>query len=209
MAKIEVRCPECSRKYRVDAKLAGRRARCKDCDTRFELTAIVDTDEASGAEETLVSRPPDGSAVRAGAGSDADALVPWEPGMELAGDYEVERQLGHGGMGDVYLVRSRSGGERLAVKRILPSLVRKAKHRQAFLGELRTWIDLPEHPHVTSCRFFRTVENQVIVFAEYVDGGSLEHWIRNGKLSTVEQVLDVAIQFAWGLEAAHAHGLGC
>src|SRR5262249_26707788 len=44
-------------------------------------------------------------------------------------------------------------------------------------------------------------------FAEYVDGGSLATWIRERRLTTLGQILDVAIQFAWGLAAAHDAGL--
>ena len=112
----------------------------------------------------------------------------------LLDDFVVQEHLGRGGMGDVYLVRSRISGERFAAKRILPKLVREERFRQAFLNELRTWIDLPRHPNLTACRFFRTVETDLVVFAEYVEGGSLEEWICQGKLSGLAQVLDVAIR---------------
>jgi tetratricopeptide (TPR) repeat protein len=51
------------------------------------------------------------------------------------------------------------------------------------------------------------------VFAEYVDGGSLRDWIDDGRLyqggprAVAARILDIAIQFAWGLECAHGHGL--
>ncbi len=82
-----------------------------------------------------------------------------------------------------------------------------AASQRLFLDELQTWIDLPEHPHLTSCRFFRTVDVEVAIFAEFVEGGSLADWIHTGKLTRLEDLLDVAIQFAWGLHAAHEHGL--
>jgi serine/threonine protein kinase len=72
---------------------------------------------------------------------------------------------------------------------------------------LQTWLDLPEHPHLVACRFFRTVGTELAIFAEYVEGGSLEHWIKERRLTQLEQILDVAIQFAWGLHAAHELGL--
>jgi serine/threonine protein kinase len=127
--------------------------------------------------------------------------------MVLLDDYVLVQQLGAGGMADVYLVRSRSTNERFAVKRILPRLVRDPVRRQLFLRELRNWIDLPEHPHLTACRFFRSVQDQVVIFAEYVEGGSLEQWIREGRIATLEGILDVAIQMAWGLDVAHRKGL--
>ena len=44
---------------------------------------------------------------------------------------------------------------------------------------MRTWIDLPEHPNLAACRFFRTVDDQTLLFAEYVERGFLpEHEFR-------------------------------
>lgn len=128
----------------------------------------------------------------------------WEPGQLLLGDFEVQRILGQGGMGTVYLVRSRTTGMEFAVKR---ALISDDNNRQNFLSELQTWIDLPEHPHIAACRFFRTIGDEIAIFAEYVDGGTLADWIRDRRLTTLEQILDVAIQFAWGLHALHEHGL--
>ena len=113
-------------------------------------------------------------------------------------------QLGAGGTGKVYLPRSRSTGQPFAVKR---AFLRNEDSRRNFLAELRTWIDLPEHPHLVACRFFRTAGDEVVIFAEYVEGGSLADWIRERRLTGLEQILDAAIQFAWGLHAAHAFGL--
>jgi len=131
----------------------------------------------------------------------------WEPGKALLDDFVVEQHLGRGGMGDVYLVRSRSTSQPFAVKRILPERLSSERSRRLFLAELRAWIDLPEHPNLAACRFFRSVEGQTVIFAEYVSGGSLDAWIRVRKLTGLKQILDVAIQIAWGLEESHVRGL--
>ena len=128
----------------------------------------------------------------------------WLPGQLLLGDYEVQRVLGQGGMGKVYLVRSRTTATEFALKR---ALIKDDKNRQNFLSELQTWIDLPEHPHIAGCRFFRTIDDEIAIFSEYVGGGTLADWIRERRLLTLEQILDVAIQSAWGLQALHDHGL--
>ena len=120
----------------------------------------------------------------------------WESGRLLLGDFEVQRVLGQGGMGKVYLVRSRTTGMEFAVKR---ALIRDDTNRQNFLSELQTWIDLPEHPHIAACRFFRTIGDEIVIFSEYVGGGTLADWIRGRRLTTLEQILDVAIQFVRNL----------
>jgi serine/threonine protein kinase len=128
----------------------------------------------------------------------------WARGQVILDDYEVEDTLGEGGMGVVYRVRSRSSSQRFAVKKIR---VRDEALRRNFLDELRHWIDLPEHPHLAACRFFRTVGDETVIFAEYVDGGSLAQWIADRKLTRLDALLCVAIQFARGLHALHEHGL--
>jgi serine/threonine protein kinase len=131
-------------------------------------------------------------------------MTEWKIGQVILGEYMIEKELGRGGMGCVWLVKSSSTGCRFAVKQ---ALISDEKHRKAFLTELQTWIDLPEHPNIVPCRFFRTVADEIVIFADFVAGGSLADWIAKGKLSSLEQILDVAIQFAWGLHAIHERGL--
>jgi len=121
----------------------------------------------------------------------------------LLDEFVVERPLGAGGMGEVVLVRSRWTGHYFAVKRASTS---SPEARDALLTELRTWSELPEHPHLVPCRFFRTLGDEVAIFAEYIEGGSLAEWISQGRLS-LEARLDVAIQMARGLEAVHRLGV--
>src|SRR5438309_10505616 len=78
----------------------------------------------------------------------------WYPGQTLLDDFAVQRVLGEGGMGKVYLVKSRTTNMRFAVKRARGL---SEGERRNFLAELQTWIDLPEHPNLVPCRFFRTV----------------------------------------------------
>ena len=118
-------------------------------------------------------------------------------------------------MGRVYLVRSHSSNERFAVKRVCFS--EEASRRQ-FFAELQTWVELPEHPHLVACRFFRTVGEEVVIFSEYAQGGSLRDWIdghegglpglyAGGPREALGRILDLAIQFARGLHAVHEQGL--
>ncbi len=183
MAKVRVQCSACSQGHFVDEAFLGRTGRCKKCNQKFTLQREV---TPAGRRE---SEPP------------AVVLVAPEVLLE---EFIVEKKLGEGGMGTVVLVRSQTTSQRFAVKK---TKLRDEKSRRNFLIELQTWLELPEHPHLTACRFFRTAEDQVLVFAEYVDGGSLHDWVRERKLTRLEQILNVAIQFAWGLHAAHEAGL--
>jgi tetratricopeptide (TPR) repeat protein len=129
---------------------------------------------------------------------------PWPAGHVLLDEFAVEGVLGQGGMGVVYRVRQSSTGQVLAVKR---ARLGDPGTRRRFLSELQLWIDLPAHPHLAACRFFRTIADEVVIFMDLADGGSLADRISAGRLSRLTDVLDVAIQVGQGLHALHEGGL--
>lgn len=131
----------------------------------------------------------------------------WQVGEVVLDLYEVTAVLGEGGMGRVYRVRHRGWDVDLAVKTPLAAVLQAAGGADNFEREAETWVNLGLHPHTVSCYYVRRVDGVPRVFAEFVDGGSLYEWIRDGRLRTVDQILDVAIQFAWGLHYAHDQGL--
>ena len=74
-------------------------------------------------------------------------------------------------------------------------------------------MDLGLHPHIVTCYYVRHLGGVPRVFAELVEGGSLADWIADRRLyagrpeQVLARLLDVAIQFAWGLGYAHEQGL--
>ena len=100
-----------------------------------------------------------------------------------------------------YLMKNINDGNLFAVK----VTILQGTKKLMFLDELEVWIGLPSHPNIAACRFFRTFDDNLLIFSEYVDGGSLLDWIRGEKITSVEQILDIAIQFAWGLYVSHEH----
>ena len=92
-------------------------------------------------------------------GDGAAALKDWSAGQAILDDFVVERELGAGGMGKVYLLRSRSTSQPFAVKR---ALLRDEASRRNFLAELETWINLPEHPHLIARGTVRTVNDPIL-----------------------------------------------
>jgi WD40 repeat protein/serine/threonine protein kinase len=127
--------------------------------------------------------------------------------------YEVQEVVRSGGMGLVYRVRHREWGMELAVKAPRPALLTDARSIADFLAEAQTWVELGLHPHIASCVYVRNLDGLPYVFAEWVDGGSLAEWVRDRRLyrgghrEALARALDVAIQFAWGLEYAHQQQL--
>ncbi|GHO70759.1 hypothetical protein KSC_096510 [Ktedonobacter sp. SOSP1-52] len=137
----------------------------------------------------------------------------WKIGDVLLDQYEVISKLGEGGMGTVYKAHFRAANRDLALKSPRPTIFAGAGGKEDFIREAETWVKLKEHPHLVTCYFVLMIDDIPCIFADYIDGGSLREWIRQRKLyeggpeRALERILDVAIQFAWGLHAAHEQGL--
>jgi WD40 repeat protein len=145
----------------------------------------------------------------------AEDAVPaeWDVGEVILDTYEVKHVHTGGGMGLVYRVHHRNWNMDLAVKSPRHEYFATEEHKANFIRECETWINLGLHPNVVSCYYVRTLGGIPRVFAEYVEGGSLKDWIDNRRLyeggpqEALKRILDIAIQFAWGLHYAHEKGL--
>ncbi len=116
-------------------------------------------------------------------------------------------------MGRVYKVHHRAWDMDLALKRPLASTLQTEEGRDAYIREAETWVNLGLHPHIVCCYYIREIDGLPCLFAECVEGGTLAHWIGDGKLyegsesEVLARILDCAIQFAWGVGYAHENGL--
>jgi WD40 repeat protein len=141
------------------------------------------------------------------------AVAEWAVGDVILDEYEVTGVLGEGGMGKVYKVHHRNWDMDMAVKCPQPKAIRTQAQKGNFVRECHTWMDLGLHNHIATCHYVRVLDDVPRVFAEFVDGGSLKDWIEEGRLyegsadEALERILDVAIQFAWGLQYSHEKGL--
>lgn len=139
--------------------------------------------------------------------------IDWHAGDVFLGIYEVRAKVGEGGMGKVYRVRHRGWNLDLAVKCPTSGLLGKRGGAKRFEEECEMWINLPPHPNVVTCYYVRRLGGLPRVFAEYIAGGTLWQWIHKGHLYKGEgnivlrRIINVAIQFARGLEFAHNQGL--
>ena len=132
----------------------------------------------------------------------------WDVGATVLEEFKVEGHLGGGGFGRVDLVESHRSGERYAVKRVL---LTDEIAQSEFVREAQRWVNLPDHRHIATCYFVRTIGREVAVFSEFVSGGSLADWIASRRLydddASLERILRIAVHAAWGLDAAHERGL--
>ncbi|MGL4503280.1 MAG: protein kinase domain-containing protein, partial [Planktothrix sp.] len=150
-----------------------------------------------------------------------EASVPdeWQEGDSiLDGLYRVEGVLGQGGFGKVYQVLHTGWNINLAVKTPQLKHLQKVGGVENFIQEAETWVKLGLHPHIVTCFYVRKLGKSPRVFAEFITGGSLDRWMRSadgeipklyqgGERESFKRILDIAIQFAWGLHYSHEQGL--
>jgi hypothetical protein len=124
------------------------------------------------------------------------------PGDVVAG-HRLERVLGEGGMGAVYLGASERG-ERRAIKLAPPDA--GPEERERFEREAQALAKLPPHPHVVRVHGAGRDGGASYCLLEWIEGRSLDDELRAGPLA-VDRALDVAEQIAHGLEHVHRAGL--
>ena len=145
--------------------------------------------------------------------SSTPELHEWPLGAVLLGLYEVLGVHRGGGMGLVYRVHHVKWNIDLALKQPRAEYFRTPNQIQTFKSECDTWVRLGLHPHVANCYYVRLHEGVPLVFAEYLEGGSLEEWIdertlyRDGPDRALERILDIGLQAGFGLAYAHSRGL--
>ncbi|HKG91410.1 MAG TPA: serine/threonine-protein kinase [Gemmatimonadaceae bacterium] len=124
----------------------------------------------------------------------------------LAGQYALERELGRGGMGVVFLARDLKLDRPVAVKTLLPHLASDPRVRERFLREARTAARL-SHPSIVPIHRADEIAGQVFFVMGYVDGESLADRVRaRGPLPPAE-VAALLGDVALALQAAHGRGV--
>ncbi len=122
------------------------------------------------------------------------------------GGYELTQPLDSGGMGEVWLARDLRLGRRVALK-VLPHEVTRDSHRLARFEQEARAASALDHPGVcTILGLEDTPDGQRYIAMEYVAGTTLRERISRSRISHHE-ALDIAIQIAAAVSAAHAAGI--
>jgi eukaryotic-like serine/threonine-protein kinase len=121
------------------------------------------------------------------------------------GRYEILSKLGAGGMGDVYLAQDGRLGRKVALKLLPSHFISDADRLRRFQQEARAASAL-NHPNILTIHEIGQIDDHPFIATEFIDGQTLrEHTAL--ALIKLEEALDVAVQVASALAAAHKGGI--
>ncbi len=117
------------------------------------------------------------------------------------GHYEIVKQIGAGGMGEVYLAKDTKLDRKVAVKILNEKFAAHESNLQRFIQEAKAASAL-NHPNILVIHEIGAADNSNYIVSEFIEGETLREVLKNSPLK-LSEVLDFAIQIANALVAAH------
>jgi len=124
---------------------------------------------------------------------------------KIISHYQITGKLGAGGMGVVYKAQDTSLGRTVALKFLPPYATDNEEDRIRFFNEAQAAASL-DHPNLCTIHEISETEGHYFIAMAFIDGQSLREMVSAGPLP-IETAVDIALQVASGLGAAHAHGI--
>src|SRR5262245_18770659 len=170
---------------------------------------LADGELRAEVESLLAAHEQAGSFINTPAVEMAAQLLTTDPVDAIAGrsigPYKIVSRIGAGGMGEVYLAQDGRLGRQVALK-LLPEYYTNDKDRlNRFKQEARA-VSALNHPNIITIHEIGQTDSTHFIATEYIEGQTLRQAIAQRSLKLTE-VLEVAIQAASALAAAHAAGI--
>jgi serine/threonine protein kinase/tetratricopeptide (TPR) repeat protein len=202
-----MKCPKCQTENLENSRF------CSQCAAAFgpadaklqEPSSEKSRDESS---EDVKAEAPEGSLVDI---SDATRTIEFatrtlERGTIIAEKYKILEKLGEGGMGIVYKALDMTLNRDVALKFLPPEYTRDIEAQERFIREAKAASAL-DHPNICNIHEInKTEDEQVFIVMAYYEGQSLKGKIKRGPMKQ-KDVVDIALQVALGIAAAHKKGI--
>lgn len=173
------------------------RACAGDSELRREVESLILAHEQAG---TFIVEPALKVAARMLASDQTSTLI-----GEMFSHYRIESLLGVGGMGEVYLAEDTSLGRKIALKLLPTEFTRDAERLRRFEQEARSASAL-NHPNILTIYEIGQTDGYHYTATEFVEGKTLRELLTNTRMP-IGEVVNIAIQIAFALQAAHAAGI--
>ncbi len=183
MSDVLIACSHCGEEFEVDKQHLGKSIECSECGELFTISQ--------------------------------NNTLELQEGDKLFELYEIKRLTetnlyAEGGFGRVYKVYHPLWDIDLVMK---TTIVNDDNDIINISNEFEKWVELGIHQNIVTCHYIRSLNGGLYIFAEFIDGGTLESWIASEKLylgsndEIVKRIFDIAIQTARGLLHSHNHKL--
>jgi serine/threonine protein kinase len=119
--------------------------------------------------------------------------------------YELLSLIGQGGMGEVWKARDTKLGRVVAIKLVRPTWAADSRILERLRVEARAASAL-NHPNICTIHDFREHEGRPLIVMEFMNGQTLRARMNNAPMR-IPEVVEIGIQVADALAAAHSHGI--
>src|SRR5881296_136176 len=164
---------------------------------RRRVEALLTSHERAG---NFIETSAVGLATRIIENEQADLLVD-----QTIGHYKISKRIGTGGMGDVYLATDMTAGRKAALKLLPMRFTSDAERLKRFQQEAHAVVGL-NHPNILTVYEIGEDHSTHYIASELIEGETLRQRLMRGRIEVGEAV-DIAIQVASALAAAHETGI--
>jgi serine/threonine-protein kinase len=187
----------------LECEPAGRAALLeRECDgdprLREEVESLLDSEKQ--AQTFLVANALEDAAVLLKETDSDGSMI----GRHV-GPYSIQKQLGSGGMGEVYLAQDARLGRNVALKLLDPGLTEDIETRTRFLREARLASSL-DHPNICTIHEVGEAAGHLFIAMQHVEGETLRK-VTDGRPLNLDILLSISLQVADALAAAHTQGI--